>query len=416
LFLMLVVKEPDMAFASGPVTFKRFFVDGAAPKRVDQDLLDAAARRAIGQGSVVTKDGGEAGWVTGDHILDTKFDFAKNAIAECLYLAMRIDANKPPSDLLRSYQKIHEQALLEKSGREFLTKQERREARDAAKNQADKEAKAGRFRRMHQYPVLWDLVRNQVYLAATAPAVVDRFAVLFKETFDRALTAATAGEMASRFAGAARLAGSYEELRPAQFTTPPEGAEMEHGFAPGEEARSKDYLGTEWLMWLWYRSRHEEVDVTPANGEEDAIGRFEKSLELDCAYKMTGSVTIRTDDPSHCPEATAALAAGKLPIRAGLQLAHRGEAYACAVRGDVMHFGGVLLPLSTEPDNPRVLFEERTAKLRDFTDAVSASYNEFLRHRLSSRWPKLLAAIRAWIATGSLAGGEGALTGMSAAS
>lgn len=405
-----------MAFASGPITFKRFFVGGSAPKRVDQDLLDAVGGRAMGQGSLAAQDGSETGWVTGDHILDTKFDFVKNAIADCLYVAMRVDANKPPADLVRSYQKMHEQALLEKSGREFLSKQERREARDAAKNQADKEAKAGRFRRMRQHPVLWDLRRNQVYLAATAPAVVDRFAVLFKETFGHALTAASSGEMASRFAGAVKLSGMYDELRPAQFANPPEGADLEPAFAPGDEARSKDYLGTEWLMWVWYKSRHEEIEVAPANGGDEAIARLEKTLQLDCPYKMTGSVAIRTDDPSHCPEAAAGLSTGKLPIKAGLQLVHHGEAYACGVRGDLMHFSGVLLPLGAEPDNPRVLFEERTAKLRDFTDAVSVSYDEFLKQRLSSRWPKLLAAVRAWIATGSLAGSDGALTGMSVAS
>jgi len=405
-----------MGFMSGLVTFKRFFVAGAAPKRVDQDLLDRVEQRAIGKGTVSTRDGSEAGWITGDHILDTKFDFAKNAIAECLYLAMRVDANKPPSEIVRSYQRIHEQALREKSGREFLSRQERREAREAARDQAEKEARAGRFRRMRQVPMLWDLTRNQVYLAATAPAVVDRFAVLFKETFGHALTAATSGEMASRFAGAARLTGAYEELRPAQFTAPPEGAEIDRGAAPADEARSRNYLGTEWLLWLWYRSRHEEVEVTPAGGEEGATGRFEKSLQLDCAYRMTGSVALRTDDPSHSPEAVAALTAGKLPVRAGLQIVHRGEAYVCTVRGDMMHFSGVLLPSTAQPDNPRVLFEERTARLRDFTDAVNACYNEFLKDRLSSRWGKLLAAIRAWIATGSLGGADGALTGMSAAS
>ena len=126
-----------MAFASGPVTFKRFFVAGSAPERVSQDLLDRVARRAIGNGSVAARDGSEAGWVTGDHILDTKFDFGKNAIAECLYLAMRVDANKPPSEIVRSYQKMHEQALLEKSGREFLSRQERREAREARADHMD---------------------------------------------------------------------------------------------------------------------------------------------------------------------------------------------------------------------------------------------------------------------------------------
>jgi len=403
-----------MAFASGPVTFKRFYVGGAAPRRVEQDLLDRIARRAIGEGSSAIQDGSEAGWVTGDHVLDIEFDFAKNAIADCLYIAMRVDVNKPPSDIVRSYQKMHEQALLEKSGQEFLTRQQRREALDAAKNQADKEAKSGRYRRMHQYPMLWDLPRNQVYFGATAPAVVDRFVILFKETFGHALTAASSGEMASRFAGTARLTGAYDDLRPAQFTTPPDGADLDQGHAPGDEARRKDYLGVEWLMWVWYQSRHE--DAAQDGGRDEALVRFEKTLQLDCPYKLTGSVSLRTDDPSHSPEATAGLATGKLPIKAGLQMVHRGEAYACAVRGDVMHFSGVLLPLLADPGNPRVVFEERTSKLRDFTDAITASYEEFLKHRLSSRWPKLLAAIRAWIAMDGIAMSDDAPVSRSVAS
>ena len=42
---------------------------------------------------------------------------------------MRIDTNKPPGDLVRSYQKQAEEAMLEASGREFLSKSERKAGR-----------------------------------------------------------------------------------------------------------------------------------------------------------------------------------------------------------------------------------------------------------------------------------------------
>jgi len=390
-----------MSFAAGRVTFKRFFVSGVAPGRVDQDLLDRIARHAIGKGGTQGRDGTEAGWITGDHILDTRFEFVKNAIGECLYLAMRVDTNRPPSDLVRSYQRMHEEALLEKSGREFLTRQERREARESARDQAEKEARAGHFRRMRQYAVLWDLPRNQVFLGATSPAVVERFASLFHQTFDRSLTPASSGELASRYAAAARLSGAYDDVRPSQFTRPPEGTEAGHSCAPPDESRSKDFLGTEWLTWLWYRCRYEGIEETEIDGEEAVVCRFEKSAQLVCAYGLTGSLALRSDDPAHAPESRAAMATGKLPVRAGLQIVHRGQAFACVVRGDVMHFSAVQLPAAQDGANPRAVFEERTGHLRDFVDAVSASYGEFLRQRLSSRWPKRLAAIRGWIAAGA---------------
>ena len=164
-----------MGFASGSITFKRFFVSGSAYKRVDDALLEKLAARAIGADSVQTADRTEIGWTTGQHILDTDFDFAANAVADGRYFALRIDTDKAPNELVRSYQKLSEDAMLEASGREFLSKPERREAREQALARADAEARSGAFKRMKQVPVFWDLQRNQVYLGASSPTVVDHF-------------------------------------------------------------------------------------------------------------------------------------------------------------------------------------------------------------------------------------------------
>jgi hypothetical protein len=303
---------------------------------------------------------------------------------------------------------MHEQALLEKSGRDFLSKQERREAREAARDQAEREARDGRFNRMHQYQMLWDLERKQVFLAATSPGVVDRFGLLFKETFDRPLTAACAGELASRYAGKASLVGALEDIRPAQFVRPPEGLEPKTEDAPTDEARNRDYLGREWLTWLWYLARREEIEETPASDGGEAVIRFEKTMQMDCAYNVTGSVAVKSDDPSHMAESAAALASGKIPLRAGLQIVYGNEAYACGLRADVMHFSSVMLPPPPpDAESPRVIFEERIAHLRLFNDAVEASFEDFMKHRLSSRWPKLLSAIRAWIVNAETGASEG---------
>ena len=122
-----------MGFASGSIGFKRFFVDGDVQQRVDEDLIDVLAKKAIGADHVRASDKTEFGWITGQHILDSKFDFGKNAIADGLAFAMRIDTNKPPGDLVRGYQKQAETAMLEASGREFLSKSERKEADPAAR-------------------------------------------------------------------------------------------------------------------------------------------------------------------------------------------------------------------------------------------------------------------------------------------
>ncbi len=388
-----------MAFASGSITFKRFFINGPGQPRVDEPLLEQLAARAIGADSVRTADKTEIGWTSGEHILDTRFDFGKNAIADGLYMALRIDTNKPPGDLVHSYKRINEQAMLEASGRDFLSKAERREAREQALSRADKEARSGTFRRMKEVPVFWDLKRKEAWLGAAGSAVVDHFALLFRETFDRSVVAASAGEMAARWSALAGESRTFDDCEPALFINPPDGAETRTDVLPINEGRSRDFLGTEWLTWLWYASHVESPEITTQIGQSITV-LFEKSLQLECAFKMTGNVSIQAEGPTRSREAVVALAGGKRPVRAGLQLAAHGEPFGLSLRADGMNYSSVQLPPPEDVSGPRVVFEERIAKVRDLIDAVGELYIAFLKRRLSNRWPQTLSAMRNWISSG----------------
>jgi len=386
-----------MAFAGGAVTFKRFYVLGAGFARVDEELLKRLADHAHGADSVRTSDRTELGWITGQHILDTRFDFAKNAVAGGLHFALRVDTNKPPGDLVRSYQKLAEEAMLEASGREFLTKGERKEARDQALARADQEAQAGQFRRSKAVPAFWDLEHNEVYLGGTGASLADQFMLLFRETFDRSLAPATAGEMGSRWAVKAGEGRAFDDCTPAHFINPPEGAA--DASLHSAEASSRDYLGNEFLTWLWYTADVGSSEVTTTQGHSIAV-LFEKSLQLQCAFRMNGSVSIQADAPADQPEAAVALAGGKVPMRAGLQVAVHGDAFSFSIRPDVMHFGAVQLPQPQDVNTPQAIFEDRMEHLRDLIEAVDALYVAFLKKRLSSKWPATLNAVRAWVAAG----------------
>jgi len=388
-----------MAFASGAVTFKRFFVQGNVPQQVDEPLLEQLASRAIGADSIRTADHTEIGWTTGEHVLDTQFDFAKNAVADGAHFGLRIDTNKPSTELVRSYQKMNEQTMLEASGREFLSKAQRREAREQALSRADAEARSGAFRRMKQVPVFWDLKRNELYLGTTSTAVADQLILLFRETFDLALVPASSGELAMRWSALAGETRAFDDCKPAFFINPPEGADLEGDPAAFTEGRSKDFLGTEWLTWLWYASHVQSPEIVTRLGHAVTV-LFEKSLQLECAFKLTGSVAITTDAPSRSTEATVALAGGKRPIRVGLQVASNGQAFSLAVRGDVMHLSSVILPPPEGANSPRVVFEERIDHLRDLIKTIDSLYHVFLHRRLSSKWAQTLNSIRSWVASG----------------
>jgi hypothetical protein len=388
-----------MAFDSGSVTFKRFFVVGEAYPRVDEEMLERVRARAIDVDSTQTADYTQIGWTTGDHIFDSGFDFAKNALADGLHFALRVDTNKPPTDLVRGYQKINEQTMLEASGREFLTKAERREARDQALSRADAESRSGAFKRMKQVPVFFDLKRNEVYLGTTSTTVVESFMMLFRETFDRLLVPATSGELASRWSARASENRSFEDCRPAHFIQPPDGVADGDEPTEGDESRSRDFLGTEWLLWLWYTTQVESPEIVTQLGQAVTV-LFEKSLQLQCPFQITGEIGIKAEDPTRLSEAGVALATGKRPIKVGLQIASAGDAYSLSLRGDVMHFSSVQLAPPEDASSAQAVFEDRIDKLRDMISAVDTLYEAFLRRRLSTKWQQTLSAMRTWI-TGS---------------
>lgn len=386
-----------MAFVKGSMTFKRFFIQGNAPKIVDDGMLEALAAHAITKDPVRTGDHTESGWTTGEHLLDARFSMLKNAIADGLHFAIRVDTNKPPADLVRSYQRINEETILEASGREFLNKADRREAREQALAQADKEARAGAFRRSRQTPAFWDFKRNEVVLGGTSPTLADQFMLLFRETFDRPLTSATSGEMAARWSSIAGATHEYDHARPSYFIKPPSDVDTSESEFSGFDEQSKDFLGTEWLMWLWYTSHVESPEVVTGLGQSVPIF-FSKALQLECAFKLTGTTTISAEGPTQLPESTVALAGGKRPVRVGLQIDLHGDPVGLTLRGDKMHFTGVTLPPPAEAQDPRTLFEERIDHLRNLIETTGELYHAFLKKRLSSKWPQTLQAIRTWVA------------------
>ena len=388
-----------MAFASGSITFKRFFVQQDAPSRVDEALIEQLAARAMGRDSMQTADHSEIGWITGEHVQDMEFTFAKNAIADGLAFSMRIDTNKPPSDLVRSYQRQAEEALLEASGREFLSKTEKREALEQAKARADAEARTGAFRRTKQVPVFWDLKRQEVYLAATGSTIAEPFMTLFRLTFGLTPVPVCSAELAGRWAAKAGEARAFDDSKPAYFVQPPDGAATDGDIAGDGGGRNREFLGTEWLTWLLYTVQVESSQVNTQLGQAVTV-MFEKSLQMDCAFGVTGKLAVQADDPVRLPEIAVALAGGKRPIRAGLQVATAGNGFSLTIRPDVMHYGGVQLPPPEQVSTPRDLYEDRVENLRDLIQAVDDLYSTFLRRRLSSRWPQTLNAIRAWIAAG----------------
>lgn len=377
-----------MGFTKGSVTFKRFIVQGTVMPDVDM-LLDKLSSQAIGRGGVQLADGTHSGWITGEHICDVDFSRMKNALGDGLLFAIRIDTNKPPTDLVRSYQRQNEAAMLEASGREFLSKAERREAREQAVSRADLEARSGTFRRMRQVPAFWDLKRNEVYLASTGMAVIERFVTLFHSTFELLPIPVTAGVLAERWA--TDQARELGECTPARFVDPPDDAQVDESFG----CATNGFLGTEWLTWLWFATQVESSQFMTTGKPVTVM--FEKTVQMACAFGLTGTLALKADDVTRLPELKSAMAEGKLPVRAGIQIAANGDAFGLNLRGDLMQYSGVQLPPPEDVTNARGVTEERIEHLRSLIRACDDLYEAFLCDRFSAGWTARLKQMRLWI-------------------
>src|SRR5205823_3752099 len=118
----------------------------------------------------------------------------------------------------------------------------------------------------------------------------------------------------------------YEDLRATRFVTGPEGEGQRPEYpwvTKGPEP--KDFLGNEFLVWLWHQIEQNEGTVEIDGGELTAY--IDRSLELDCAYGQTGRDFLRGDGASRMPEALDALKSGKVPRKAGVILHAAGQQF-----------------------------------------------------------------------------------------
>src|SRR5690606_13849084 len=111
---------------------------------------------------------------------------------------------------------------------------------------------------------------------------------LFRESFDVTLEPLSAGALAGLSLRGQGKGRDYEDLSPSPFTAPPAaaradaddaeaGANVDLNIPPlpwiAKTIDDKDFLGNEFLMWLWFVLENEEgiVGVTASNGGSDDI-------------------------------------------------------------------------------------------------------------------------------------------------
>lgn len=381
-----------MAFLSGRVSYLRYRVAGASPRTFGPDHLKALSAHAAGKQRIADKDGIQVGWTGGEHVLDTRFDLAKNVVNDALNFAFRIDSERLPSDLLRAYTAIELVGLSANNPSGIPSARQKREARENAKERLEQEAKDGRYIRRKLCDVLWDAPSNELLIGTTAVTVLDRLLPHFERTFERKLKPITAGSLAFGLAETREQTRNVDDASPSAFV--PGVSSEEYAWLPDEASR--DFVGNEFLLWLWYTFDHESDTVTLADKSE-VVGMVARTLSLECPRGQTGKESITSEGPSRLPEAKRAVQAGKLPRKCGLTLVRHDLTYELVLHAETLAVTGAKLPAPAE-ENDRARLEERVTRVRSMVETLDLLFDAFGRRRFSRDWTEELGKIQKWLA------------------
>lgn len=380
-----------MGFFSGRVTFARFRVKGRAVRQFGPEHLERLAAHAAGSQRLASADGVEIGWTAGDHILDTEFELAKNIVNDTLHFSFRIDTEKPPSNLVRAYYAIELAARSAKTPSGLPSGRQKRQARDAARERLEDEAKDGRFTRRKAYDVLWDAQSNELLVATTAVTVLDRLHGHFQKTFNHGFEPITAGRLAFTLAEPREQTRGVDDAHPSPFVP---------GTSPEEVAwvmddASRDFVGNEYLLWLWYTLDHES-DTIALSDNSAVTAMLARTLALECPRGQTGKESIASEGPSRLPEAKRAIQTGKLPRKCGLTLVRHDQQYELTLQAESLAVTGAKLPPPTE-ESERGRLEKRVTQIRGLIETLDLLYDAFGRMRFGSEWSKELAQMQKWL-------------------
>ena len=206
----------------------------------------------------------------------------------------------------------------------------------------------GRFRRSKLSHILWDVPAGILY-APPSLSVREKLTELFSRTFELELFPLTSGTIALRQLERRGKRRDYEDVTPTRFAKSPQDpdAPVEYPWtAKGDNA--KDWLGNEFLLWLWHITGGRGGVIEIASGNITLM--FDRTLQLDCTFGHSGKDTLTATGPTQLPEAMDALRIGKAPRKAGLIIDAAAGQFNCTISAETLAISSLRLPAVEEAD------------------------------------------------------------------
>ncbi len=163
-----------------------------------------------------------------------------------------------------------------------------------------------------------------------------------------------------------------------------------------ELIESRSFLGSEFLLWLWYKVEcYDGLFELRHHGEVEVI--FDDRLRLEAYLAETERNTFKGGAPAWSPEAKIALREGKRPTRARLKFVKEGREWRFKFKAEDFALSTLKIPsLLSERDDEK--FFERMDLIEEVERILEDLYEEFLVIRTSPLWDdRLRPAIHDWI-------------------
>jgi hypothetical protein len=177
---------------------------------------------------------------------------------------------------------------------------------------------------------------------------------------------------------------------------------------PIDERGGMDWLGPEFLTWLWWRAgiTPEFADITaagPAGGKAAGRGdgtalyvHVDEFLELKGERAAARRTSLRAGMPGASAEGKVALRHGKVVTAARLLFARGEEETALTLKAEDLDLSAVKLPSIDSADAEERLASSLSAARRVYED-LDLLYRTFLDVRTGDRWEAEARAMRAWV-------------------
>lgn len=166
-----------------------------------------------------------------------------------------------------------------------------------------------------------------------------------------------------------------------------------------DTARRTEFLGRDFLVWLWFKSETEEDGIVLGDGAPVSLS-FEHQVTFESEGDESGERIICRGEPARMREASLALSQNKKICQAKIRLALGSEEWTFVLDSRWMEFRSLKTPpvVQDNKSDPAALLLETLYLLEQPLATLDRLFATYILLRVSPQWEEVeLPRIRMWI-------------------